>query len=211
VTTTVLGAVCWGGYGVGLARAADRAFPEGGDCGKGLAGVVAESVEHVCRKSAPGLRGGASGRTGNTGVGQDQQIQVSLVEVGADDPGSPYAVDEHQPGVEGPLGLGREDLGPELGGRGRDFLAAEKFPHLIFVLSSVAPSPTAIQANGTLTVRDKTRPIVFEATVSTAGDSEITVTSQLNVDRGEYDVSSNPLGAGTMNNSVGVTAVFSRA
>jgi polyisoprenoid-binding protein YceI len=92
-----------------------------------------------------------------------------------------------------------------------DFLAAEKFPHLIFVLSSVAPSPTAIQANGTLTVRDKTRPIVFEATVSTAGDSEITVTSELDVDRGDYDVSSNPLGAGTMNNSVSVTAVFTRA
>jgi hypothetical protein len=72
-----LGAVCGGGYGIGLPRAADRAFPEGGDCGKGLAGVVAESVEHVCRKSAPGLRGGASGRTGDAGVGQDQQMQVS--------------------------------------------------------------------------------------------------------------------------------------
>src|ERR1035437_11202851 len=41
-----------------------------------------------------------------------------------------------------------------------DFLASDTFPHLIFVLNSVAPSPTAIRANGTLTVRDQTRPII---------------------------------------------------
>lgn len=92
-----------------------------------------------------------------------------------------------------------------------ELLGAEKFPNLIFVLSSVAPSPTAIQAKGTLTVRDKTRPIVFEATVSTARDSEITVTSRFEVDRGDYDVNWNPLGAAMMNNSVSITGVFTRA
>jgi polyisoprenoid-binding protein YceI len=92
-----------------------------------------------------------------------------------------------------------------------ELLAAHKFPYLIFVLNSVAPSPTAIQANGTLTVRDKTRPIVFEATVSAAGDSEITVTSELDVDRGDYEVNWNPLGLAMMNNSVSITAVFTRA
>jgi polyisoprenoid-binding protein YceI len=92
-----------------------------------------------------------------------------------------------------------------------ELLAAEKFPHLIFVLSSVAPSPTAIQANGTLTVRDKTRPIVFEATVSTARDCEITVTSELDADRGDYEVNWNPLGLAMMNNSDSITAVFTRA
>ena len=92
-----------------------------------------------------------------------------------------------------------------------ELLATEEFPHLIFVLNSVAPSPTAIQANGTLTVRDNTRPIVFEATDSTAGDSEITVTSELDVDRGDYAVNWNPLGLAMMNNSVSITAVFTRA
>src|SRR5664280_3434812 len=66
-----------------------------------------------------------------------------------------------------------------------DFLASEKFPHLIFVLNSVAPSPTAIRANGTLTVRDQTRPIIFETTV-TASDSKVPVTSEFDVDRGDY-------------------------
>src|ERR1019366_4632509 len=69
-----------------------------------------------------------------------------------------------------------------------DFVATDTFPHLIFVLNSVTPSPTAIQANGTLTVRDKTRPIVFKTNVSTAGDSEIRSTSELDVDRGDCDV-----------------------
>jgi polyisoprenoid-binding protein YceI len=91
-----------------------------------------------------------------------------------------------------------------------ELLASEKFPHLIFILNSVAPSATAIQANGTLTVRDKTLPIVFEATVSTTKDSEITVTSELDVDRGDYEVNWNPLGMAKRNNSVSITAVFTR-
>jgi polyisoprenoid-binding protein YceI len=95
--------------------------------------------------------------------------------------------------------------------RSDDLLATDTFPHLIFVLDSVAPSPTAIQANGTLTVRDQTRPIVFETTVSAAGDSEITVTSELDVDRGDYDVTWNQLGMARMNNSVSIKAVFTRA
>ena len=91
-----------------------------------------------------------------------------------------------------------------------DFLASEKFPHLVFVLNSVVPSPTAIQAHGTLTVRDKTRPIVLEATVA-ASDSMITVTSSLDVDRGDYDMGWNQLGMASNNNSVSITAVFTRA
>jgi polyisoprenoid-binding protein YceI len=95
--------------------------------------------------------------------------------------------------------------------RSDDLLATDTFPHLIFVLDSVGPSPTAIQANDTLTVRDQTRPIVFETTVSAAGDSEITVTSELDVDRGDYDVTWNQLGMARMNNSVSIKAVFTRA
>jgi hypothetical protein len=86
-----------------------------GDRGKGLAGVAAERVEHVCRESSPSLRCGSSGRAGDAGVGQDQQVQVSVVEVGADEPGRPDAVDEHQRGVEGALVLGREQANGRLG------------------------------------------------------------------------------------------------
>lgn len=94
--------------------------------------------------------------------------------------------------------------------RSDDFLASEKFPDLVFVLNSVAPSRTAIKASGTLTVRDKTRPIVLETTV-TANDSKLTVTSEFDVDRGDYDVTWNQLGMASNNNSVSITAVFTRA
>jgi len=90
-----------------------------------------------------------------------------------------------------------------------DSFASEKFPRLVFILNSVAPSAIAIQANGTLTVRDKTRPIVLEATV-TASESKVTVASVLDVDRGDYDMSWNQLGMASMNNSVSITAVFTR-
>jgi polyisoprenoid-binding protein YceI len=94
--------------------------------------------------------------------------------------------------------------------RSDDFLASEKFPHLVFVLNSVAPSRTAIKASGTLTVRDKTRPIVLETTV-TANDSKVTVTSELDVGRGDYGMAWNQLGMASNNNSVSITAVFTRA
>jgi polyisoprenoid-binding protein YceI len=94
--------------------------------------------------------------------------------------------------------------------KSEDFLASDTFPHLIFVLNSVAPSPTAIWVNGTLTVRDQTRPIVFETTV-TASDSKVTVTSEFDVDRGDYGVTWNQLGMASMSNSVSITAVFTRA
>ena len=91
-----------------------------------------------------------------------------------------------------------------------DFLASEKFPHLVFILNSVAPSRTAIKASGTLTVRDKTRQIVLETTITATGDSQITVTSEFDVDRGYYDMAWNQLGMASNNNSVSITAVFTR-
>jgi len=59
-------------------------------------------------------------------------------------------------------------------------------------------------------VRDQTRPIIFETTV-TASDSKVTVTSEFDVDRGDYGVTWNQLGMASMNNSVSITAVFTRA
>jgi polyisoprenoid-binding protein YceI len=91
-----------------------------------------------------------------------------------------------------------------------DFFASEKFPHLVFSLSSIGPSATAIQANGTLTVRDKTRPIVLETKVA-ASDSKVMVASMLDVDRGDYDMTWNQLGMASKKNSVSITAVFTRA
>src|SRR5665647_2282441 len=64
--------------------------------------------------------------------------------------------------------------------KSEDFLASDTFPHLIFVLNSVAPSPTAIRANGTLTVPDQTRPIIFETTVTVTFESDaVTVVSKM--------------------------------
>lgn len=58
-------------------------------------------------------------------------------------------------------------------------------------------------------MRDKTRLIVLEATVA-ASDSKVTVTSEFDVDRGDYDMTWNQLGMASNNNSVSITAVFTR-
>ena len=58
-------------------------------------------------------------------------------------------------------------------------------------------------------MRDKTRLIVLEATVA-ASDSKVTVTSVFDVDRGDYDMGWNQMGMASNNNSVAITAVYTR-
>ena len=103
------------GARAGLSGAADRPFPDVGDCGEGVARIVAERVEHVCGESSPGLRCGSSGCTGDSSVGKDQYLQIGVVEVGADDAGRLNPINKHERRGQGSLVLGREDLGPEQG------------------------------------------------------------------------------------------------
>jgi polyisoprenoid-binding protein YceI len=53
-----------------------------------------------------------------------------------------------------------------------DFFAAEKYPEARFVISSVSPAGgDKYDVNGFLTIKDLTHPVVFEATLHTAGES----------------------------------------
>jgi polyisoprenoid-binding protein YceI len=63
---------------------------------------------------------------------------------------------------------------------------------------------------GTLTVRDRTRPVSFDAAVSTVDVGEVWLDAELEVNRCDFGLRWNQLGMASMNNTITVHAVFTR-
>lgn len=74
-----------------------------------------------------------------------------------------------------------------------DFFGAEKYPTAKFEITSASPiaGAAAGQPNynveGNLTIKDKTNPVTFPATVNVAGDV-VTAQADVKVDRAKYDI-----------------------
>jgi polyisoprenoid-binding protein YceI len=90
-----------------------------------------------------------------------------------------------------------------------EILSSSAYPDIVLALHAVQPTVTGLTANGTLTVRGQTRPISFPATIT--GESTITVTARLVVNRAEFGVDWNQFGMASMANELTVTAVFTRS
>ena len=95
--------------------------------------------------------------------------------------------------------------------RSKDFFLAEEYPEITFTLDKIAPAGDGVTVSGTLTVRDQTRPISFPAAVSLAGDGEVALDATVEVDRSEFGVSFNQMGAMAMKSTVTIHAVFTRS
>ncbi len=65
--------------------------------------------------------------------------------------------------------------------------------------------------SGALTVRETTRPVSFPATVTIAGDGEVTLDATTTVDRSEFGLTWNQLGMVAKKTTVTVHAVFTRS
>jgi polyisoprenoid-binding protein YceI len=95
--------------------------------------------------------------------------------------------------------------------RSADFFDAAKYPDITFSASSVALSGESATVSGTLTVRDQTRPVTVNGTVSAHGQDEISLDAELPVNRGEFGLSFNQLGMMSLDNIIAIHAVFARA
>jgi polyisoprenoid-binding protein YceI len=94
--------------------------------------------------------------------------------------------------------------------RSEDFFHAEQYPHIVFDLDAVAPSDSGVTASGRLTVRDRTVPLSFPATVSAAG-ADVTLDAEVTVDRSEVGLGFKGKGATKMDNVLTIHATFRRA
>ena len=72
------------------------------------------------------------------------------------------------------------------------------------------PSGEGVTVTGSLTVRGKTRPLSFGATVSSPGGDELRLEAEVQVNRGDFGLSWNQLGMASMDNTITIQAAFTR-
>jgi len=100
--------------------------------------------------------------------------------------------------------------------RSADFFDIANHPDLTFAVDGVAPDDGAtpahgrVRVTGSLTVRGRTRPASFGATVS-ATDDEVRLDGELQVNRTNFGLTWNRMGMASVDNTIVVHAVFTRS
>ncbi|HUY44721.1 MAG TPA: YceI family protein [Streptosporangiaceae bacterium] len=95
--------------------------------------------------------------------------------------------------------------------RSADFFLSEKYPAITFSVGTLVPASEGVTISGTLTVRDRSLPISFPATVALASDSEVVLDATVQVDRSEFGLTWNQLGMASMNSTITIHAVFTKS
>jgi polyisoprenoid-binding protein YceI len=95
--------------------------------------------------------------------------------------------------------------------RSGDFFLAETYPAITFTLDMLVTAGEGTTVSGTLTVRDRSQPISFPATVALAGDGKVLLDATVQVDRSEFGLTLNPMGMSSMKSMVTIHAVFTRS
>ena len=94
--------------------------------------------------------------------------------------------------------------------RSSDFFQVDDFPSITFSVEAIRPSGDGVTVTGKLTVRDRTRPVSFPATVSVAGSGEVWFDAEIGVNRADFGLTWNQMGMASMKNTITVHAVFSK-
>jgi polyisoprenoid-binding protein YceI len=93
--------------------------------------------------------------------------------------------------------------------RSADFFDAANHPDITFTVDGIRPGNGGVRVAGSLTVRDQTRPVSFDATVSSA-DGETWLDGEVQVNRADFGLTWNQMGMASMRNTITVHAVFTR-
>lgn len=94
--------------------------------------------------------------------------------------------------------------------RSADFFDTASHPSLTFTASQVEPSSHGVTVTGSLTVRGVTRPLSFDAQVSSTDDSEVWLDGEFGVNRADFGLTWNKMGMSSVRNTITVHAVFTR-
>jgi polyisoprenoid-binding protein YceI len=93
--------------------------------------------------------------------------------------------------------------------RSADFFDIANHPDLTFVADGVTPADGGVRIAGGLTVRGRTRPVSFDAKVSSV-DGEVWLDGVIQVNRADFGLTWNRMGIAPMDNTIVVHAVFTR-
>jgi polyisoprenoid-binding protein YceI len=95
--------------------------------------------------------------------------------------------------------------------RSPEFFDADAYPDITFTVNKVQISARGAAISGDLTVRSRTRPLSFEARVSSSAPDEVRLDAEVKVNRADFGLTWNQMGMASMDNTITVRAVFTRA
>jgi len=95
--------------------------------------------------------------------------------------------------------------------RSADFFDSGNHPDITFTAHDIRPSGQGVAVTGGLTVRDRTRPLSFDAAASVQGDSEIWLDAEVHINRADSGLTWHLIGTVSMNNTLTIHAVFTLA
>jgi polyisoprenoid-binding protein YceI len=93
--------------------------------------------------------------------------------------------------------------------RSADFFDVDNHPDITFTGQDVVPVGDGVRVTGSLTVRDRTLPVSFDAKILAVGDA-LRLDGELAINRGDYGLTWNMLGIAAMQNTIVVHATFTR-
>ena len=93
--------------------------------------------------------------------------------------------------------------------RSADFFDNDTHPDITFTVNQVTPSGQGVTVAGGLTVRDQTKPVTFDAQAS-VNAGEVSLDAEVQINRGDFGLTWNPVGMVSMHNTITVHAVFTR-
>jgi polyisoprenoid-binding protein YceI len=94
--------------------------------------------------------------------------------------------------------------------RSADFFDSANYPDITFTADGIRPSGAGIAVTGALTVRDRTRPLSFDAAASVPGGGEICLDAEVHINRGDFGLTWNLMGLVSMNTTLTIHAVFTQ-
>lgn len=94
--------------------------------------------------------------------------------------------------------------------RSGDFFDVASHPDFIFAVDGVAPGEGGVRVTGSLTIRGRSRPVSFDAAISSVDVGELWLDAEVPVNRADFGMTWNWLGIAAMDNTIVVHAVFNR-
>jgi len=92
--------------------------------------------------------------------------------------------------------------------RSADFFDCDNYPDITFTCEGIRPSGDVVSVSGILSVRDRARPMTFDAAAAVRGDCEVWLDATVHINRADFGLTWNLMGLVAMNNSLTIRAVF---
>ena len=92
--------------------------------------------------------------------------------------------------------------------RSSDFFDSDNYQDITFTCGSIRPSGQGVTVSGILRVRDRTRPLTFDATAAVRGDGEVWLDATVRINQADFGLTWNLLGMVSVNNTITIHAVF---